>query len=60
MTEKEIFYRVLGICLVDTGENFFIHNNYIDNSSVASLTIKSRYANILVFIDCENNQFLKK
>ena len=29
-------------------------------SSVASLTIKSRYANISVFIDCENNQFLKK
>ena len=24
-------------------------------SSVASLTIKSRYANISVFIDCENN-----
>ena len=29
-------------------------------SSVASLTINSRYANIFVFIDCENNQFLKK
>ena len=29
-------------------------------SSVASLTSKSRYANISVFIDCENNQFLKK
>ena len=25
------------------------------DSSVASLTIKSRYANISVFIDCENN-----
>ena len=23
-------------------------------------TISSRYANIFVFIDCENNQFLKK
>jgi hypothetical protein len=30
------------------------------SSSVASPTIKSRYANIFVFIDCENNQFLKK
>ena len=29
-------------------------------SSVASLTIMSRYANIFVSIDCENNQFLKK
>ena len=29
-------------------------------SSVASLTIKSRHANIFVFVDCENNQFLKK
>ena len=29
-------------------------------SSVASLTIKSRYANVFVFIDCENNQFLNK
>ena len=28
--------------------------------SVASPTIESRYANIFVFIDCENNQFLKK
>ena len=32
----------------------------VTSSSVASLTIKSRYANIFVFIDCENNQFLKK
>ena len=29
-------------------------------SNVASPTIKSRYANIFMFIDCENNQFLKK
>jgi hypothetical protein len=28
--------------------------------SVASPTIESLYANIFVFIDCENNQFLKK
>ena len=27
----------------------------LSNSSVASLTIKSRYANISVFIDSENN-----
>ena len=30
------------------------------SSNVASLTIKSHYANIFVFIDCENNQFLMK
>jgi hypothetical protein len=30
------------------------------SSSVASPTIWSRYANIFMFIDCENNQFLKK
>ena len=35
-------------------------NNLVHYSSVASLTIKSRYANIFVFLDCENNQFLKK
>ena len=29
-------------------------------SSVASPKIQSCYANIFVFIDCENNQFLKK
>ena len=32
----------------------------IANSSVYSLTIKSRYANIFALIDCENDQFLKK
>ena len=30
------------------------------SSSVASPTIKSRYANIFIGITCENNQFLKK
>ena len=30
------------------------------HSGVASPKIQSRYANVLVFIDCENNQFLKK
>ena len=30
------------------------------SSSVASPNIQSRYANFFVFIDCENNQFLKK
>ena len=29
-------------------------------SSVASPTIWSRYANIAMFIDCKNNQFLNK
>ena len=28
--------------------------------SIASLAIYSRYVNIFVFIDCENNQFIKK
>ena len=31
-----------------------------EHSSVASLTILSLYANILVFTDRENNRFLKK
>ena len=30
------------------------------HSGVASPKIQSRYANVRVFIDCENNQFLKK
>ena len=29
-------------------------------SSVASPIIQSRYANIFLFIDCEDNQFLEK
>lgn len=32
---------------------------YIPISGIASLTILSCYANILVFMDCKNNEFLK-
>ena len=42
------------------GHDFLISNDCVVDSSVASVTIKCRYANIFVFIDCENNQFLKK
>ena len=41
-------------------EGRFTRYDMIVISSVASLTIKSRYANISVFIDCKNNEFLKK
>ena len=35
-------------------------NNLVNYSSVADQTIKSHNANIFMFFDCENNQFLKK
>ena len=52
------------ITMVTANQLHFLANKNTDlvvvTSSVASLKIKSRYANIFVFIDCENNQFLKK
>ena len=37
----------------------FMNKNTLSTVRVTSLTIKARYANIFVFIDCENNQLLK-
>ena len=44
---------------IASGKSLTYSKNHT-GSSIASPTILSRYANISVFIDCENNQFLKK
>ena len=43
------------IWVCDTKWLMVLNEKTLRNSSVASLTIKSRYANISVFINCENS-----
>ena len=59
-SEKKLFSEEMNNNnVLTTHPVVYLSKSELMRSSVASPTISSRQANICVFIDCENNQFLK-